>query len=300
MLLKEIKTVYHKELDALYAKEEVASFFYIVIEYYLNLERFVLAVQPNIIISKEEEQPLFEALSQLKLQRPIQYIIGKTNFMELDFVVNETVLIPRPETEALVRWVIEYVREVKCETRRKKRAKETVTSKVAALQILDIGTGSGCIAITLAKNLPNTKVFALDVSENALSIAQNNALRNDVSLEFIPADILRLTGLEDAFDVIVSNPPYVRESEKKEIQSNVLDHEPGLALFVPDDDPLLFYKKIVEFAENNLNKKGSLFLEINQYLGEETKSLLKTTIWNEIQLRKDMYGNDRMLMGTLK
>ncbi len=300
MLLKEIKTIYHKELDALYAREEVASFFCIAIEHYLNLERFVLAMQPDKIISKEEEQPLFETLAQLKIQRPIQYIIGETRFMELDFIVNEGVLIPRPETEELVRWVIDDVRNVKCESRRRNASKETTAIKNARVQILDIGTGSGCIAVSLAKNLPNTEVFALDVSEQALKVAQANALHNNVSVSFTTADILTLQELEGSFDVIVSNPPYVRELEKKEIESNVLEHEPGLALFVPDDDPLLFYKKIVQFAEKNLNKKGSLFLEVNQYLGIETKALFETTIWTAIQLRKDMFGNDRMLMGTLK
>ncbi len=300
MLLKEIKTIYHRELDALYSKEEVVSFFYIAIQHYLNLERFVLAMRPNLVISKKEEQPLFETLAQLKVHRPIQYIIGETHFMELDFVVNEAVLIPRPETEDLVRWVIEDVRSVKCEILQKNKQAKTSLNGPAAVQILDIGTGSGCIAVALAKNLPNTKVFALDVSSHALEVARTNAIRNGASVTFITADILSLKELEVPINVIVSNPPYVRESEKREMEPNVLDHEPGLALFVPDDDPLLFYKKIVQFAENNLAKRGSLFLEINQYLGEETKSLFNAAIWTGVQLRKDMYGNDRMVSATLK
>jgi release factor glutamine methyltransferase len=285
MLLREIKNVFHTELDALYPKEEVNSFFSMLIEHYLNLERFVLALQPDLIISKEEETPLFNALSRLKLKEPIQHIIGTTNFMEMDFTVSNNVLIPRPETEELVRWIIEEERSTK----------NNVTSK-KALKILDIGTGSGCIAISLAKNLVKSEVYALDISEEALKIARANALSNEVDVTFIKQDILK-DELDYEFDIIVSNPPYVREMEKEEMQKNVLDYEPSQALFVSNKNPLLFYKRITTFAFKHLVEGGVLYFEINQYLGKETFTLLKDHNFSEIELRKDMFDNDRMLRG---
>ena len=284
MLLKEIKKIFHKELDADYAKEEVDSFFYLLIEALLGLERFILALQPNYVVSKNEEQPLFEALSELRLQRPIQYIIGKTSFMGLDFVVNESVLIPRPETEELVQWVLDVITE-----------NSKFSNQHGELNILDIGTGSGCIAIALAKNNANAMVYALDISETALAVAQKNANENKVVVHFVQGNVLNLDAFEVKFDVIISNPPYVRASEKVEMQPNVLEYEPGLALFVPDENPLVFYKAIVDFASTNLTENGFLFLEINQNLGKETKALLEAYNFSEIELRKDIFGNDRML-----
>jgi release factor glutamine methyltransferase len=277
MVLKEIKNIFHLELDCIYPSEEVDSFFYLAIGHYLNLERFVLALEPNLVISKTQEQPLFEALAQLKLERPVQYILGTTQFMDLDFKVNENVLIPRPETEELVRWIISD-----CENQESK------------INILDIGTGSGCIAITLAKNLKNAKVYALDISEGALEIAKENAVNNQVDVELIQANILILNKLGIKFDIIVSNPPYVRLVEKDTMKSNVVEHEPEIALFVSDDDPLVFYRKIVEFAQSNLKKDGILYFEINQYLAKETKELLEEK-FSKIELRKDIYENYRML-----
>ena len=284
MLLKEIKNIYHLELDPLFPKEEVDSFFYLVIDHYLGLERFVLAMQPNLVVSKDQEEPLFYALSQLKLERPIQYILGKAHFCELGFRVDENVLIPRPETEELVYWILKEVQ--------KRSFRE-------GLRILDIGTGSGCIAISLAKNLPNAKVYALDVSKEALRLARQNARDNGVDIVFLETDILSAEALKDEFDIIVSNPPYVREMEKVEMKNNVVRHEPGLALFVPDRDPLVFYKKITHLAMGHLMKNGMLFFEINQYLGKEMEQLLQANNFSEIELGKDMFGNDRMLKGCL-
>lgn len=282
MLLKEIKHIFHIELDDVYPKEEVDSFFYLMVEHYLGLQRFVLALEPNTIVSKAEEQPLFEGLSQLKLQRPLQYILGVAHFMDMEFKVDENVLIPRPETEELVRWILEQEQEGEAER-----------------NILDIGTGSGCIAIALAKNLPNAKVYALDISGASLKVAEENAIKNGVSIEFINTDILQTERLAFQFDVIVSNPPYVRELEKKEMSSNVKDHEPGHALYVPDNNPLLFYRKITEFAALHLRSEGSLYFEINQYLGKETMRVMEDHGFSDVQLRKDMFGNDRMLKGKL-
>ncbi|QCX00278.1 peptide chain release factor N(5)-glutamine methyltransferase [Aggregatimonas sangjinii] len=288
MLLNEIKTIFHKELDALYPSEEVNSFFYLLLEELLGLERFILALRPDYVVSKEEEQPLFEALSQLRLHRPIQYIVGQTNFMGLDFMVKEGVLIPRPETEELVQWVLDVTAE-----------DPVFKNQNSAFNVLDIGTGSGCIAILLAKKWTDAKVYGLDVSESALAVARKNAQENEATVQFIHSNILSLDSLDTKFDVIVSNPPYVRKSEKVDMQPNVLQYEPENALFVPDNDALKFYKAIVDFAATNLENNGMLFLEINQYLGKEAIQLLQGHNFSEIELRKDMYGNDRMLKGKI-
>tara|TARA_R110002012_G_scaffold322096_1_gene555391 strand:- start:78785 stop:79633 length:849 start_codon:yes stop_codon:yes gene_type:complete len=280
MLLKEIKKIFHTELDSLYGVEEVRSFFYLSIEHYLGLERFILAIQPEHMITKEEESLLFKVMSQLKLEIPIQYILGRAYFMDLSFIVNKNVLIPRPETEELVRWIL-----------------DDVSTKAWPLKILDIGTGSGCIAISLAKNLPLAQVSAVEVSEKALALAKENARHHEVDINFIHADILKAPSFEGKFDIIVSNPPYVRMLEKLDMKKNVLENEPELALFVADQEPLLFYKKITELASDILVADGSLYLEINQYLGKETQSLLEATNFSEIEMRKDFFGNDRMLKG---
>ena len=287
MRLKDVQDIFHKELDAIFGKNEVSSFFNIIISHYLKLNRIALVLEPDLAISKEEEQSLFEVLSRLKQEEPIQYIIGETEFYGLPFKVNEHTLIPRPETEELVEWII------KCHSEQSEESK---------LNIIDIGTGTGCIAISLAKNLPNAKVYALDVSEEALKIAKQNAALNKVEIHFIKADILsneswNLEFKNLKFDIIVSNPPYVRNLEKQEIKNNVLKHEPHLALFVEDTNPLQFYKAITDFAIDKLVKNGLLFFEINQYLGDETKELLQDKGFLEIELRPDIFGNNRMLKG---
>nr|WP_299173867.1 peptide chain release factor N(5)-glutamine methyltransferase [uncultured Allomuricauda sp.] len=286
MLLKEIKNIFHLELDGIYPPEEVDTFFYLTIEHFLKLERFILVMQPNLVVTKEEETPLFETLAALKKEKPIQYILGSSHFLGMEFMVNEDVLIPRPETEELVQWILDC-----CEVERSQD-----------LNILDVGAGSGCIAIALAKNISNANVYAIDVSEKALKVAKQNATLNEVDVNFLQKDILDSNpelGLELRFDIIVSNPPYVRELEKDEMKKNVIIYEPDLALFVPNNDALLFYRRIIQFADKNLKDKGILFFEINQYLGMETKALLEEHNFLEIELRKDLYGNDRMLKGKL-
>ena len=188
-------------------------------------------------------------------------------------------LIPRPETEELVDWVL-----------------TTVTPTSKPLKIIDIGTGSGCIAISLAKSLPNAEVTAVDVSGKALQVARCNAELNGVTINFLQQDILQTTTLPDTYDIIISNPPYVRSLEKAEMQANVLEYEPHLALFVSDTDPLLFYDRIATLARKSLSPQGSLFFEINQYLGEEMKALLKAKGFEKAVLRQDLSGNDRMIM----
>ncbi|MFP4845784.1 peptide chain release factor N(5)-glutamine methyltransferase [Winogradskyella sp. PE311] len=297
MLLKEIQNIFHKELDVNYGEDEVNSLFFICVEYYLDLPRFQLALQPEFTINKSETDTFFKVLEDLHQQKPIQYIIGETEFYGLTFKVNKNVLIPRPETEELVDLIIKSQTE---------RGRSDIES--SAMKILDIGSGSGCIAISLAKHLPNAEVYALDISKDALKIVEQNAKLNNVDIHVIEADILidvNFSTWEDIslrhkgflFDIIVSNPPYVRHLEKKEIKPNVLDNEPHLALFVEDNNPLQFYKAITEFAVNNLKKHGELYFEINQYLGEETKSLLTKPFFEGVELLKDLNGNDRMLRG---
>lgn len=293
MLLKDLQHIFHNELDAIYGKDEVDSFFFLCTEHYLNVPRIQLTLEPEFTITKLETDTFFEVLEGLKQQKPIQYILGETEFYGLPFKVNENVLIPRPETEELVDLII------RCHSEQCKESK---------FKILDIGTGSGCIAISLAKNIPNAEVYALDVSKEALGIARQNAELNNVDVTFIGADILKIKNSshwEDVaqrqkgfiYDVIVSNPPYVRNLEKQEIKPNVLENEPHIALFVEDENPLLFYKAITEFAVNNLKLNGELYFEINQYLGNETKLLLVDANLEEVELLKDLNGNDRMLKG---
>ena len=277
MKIKEYKYFFHEQLSSFYDEGEVESFFYIILENKNNLKRIDLALNIDLEFSEQELMIWHTILEKLKLEIPIQYIIGTTSFFGLDFNVNENVLIPRPETEELVDLIIK-------------------NSNSKTPKIIDIGTGSGCIAISLAKNIPLATVFAIDVSEKALEIAKANATLNNVNVNFILANILDVDNLKEQFDVIVSNPPYVRNLEKHEIKKNVLEYEPHLALFVNDNDALIFYKKIAELAKINLSQNGQLFFEINQYLGKETKELLENLDFKKVILKKDIYGNDRMIL----
>ena len=279
MKIREYRNKFIETLTPIYDSGEAESFFYLVLEDQKNLKRIDLALHPEAVLSGEEVAFWNQILEKLKQYIPIQYIIGKTFFFGLEFEVNENVLIPRPETEELVDWILKN------------------NPKNAALKILDIGTGSGCIAITLAKNLPNAAVSAIDVSKEALATAQKNAKSNNVSVEFLWQNILETDDLNQQFDLIVSNPPYVRNLEKEEIKQNVLDHEPHLALFVDDHDALIFYRKITELAKENLTQNGQLYFEINQYLGEEMMDLLESNGFQQMELRQDIYGNNRMVFG---
>ncbi|SHG47339.1 release factor glutamine methyltransferase [Flavobacterium fluvii] len=282
--IKDYRIQFIQELSAIYDAGEAESFFYLILEEKKQLKRIDLALNSDLTFSNEEIQVWNSILEELKQEIPIQYLLGKTSFYGLEFEVNENVLIPRPETEELVEWIIgDYF----------------VPRNDKKVKILDIGTGSGCIAIALAKNILNAQVFAIDVSEKALATAQKNAKINAVNVTFIEKNILETEDLGQQFDIIVSNPPYVRELEKQEIKKNVLDNEPHLALFVEDNDALVFYRKIAELAQKNLSPNGQLFFEINQYLGKEMMELLEKMDFKNIELRKDIYGNDRMMKGVI-
>lgn len=282
--VKTYKTIFVQNLLPLYDEMEIEGFFYLIMEQNHNLKRIALALNPDFEISETEIETWNVILEKLKLEIPIQYILGKTSFFGLDFFVDENVLIPRPETEELVDWIIAD-------------AQKNNTPK--ALKILDIGTGSGCIAISLKKNLPTSAVFALDISQKALDLARQNVTTNEVSVHFLEQNILETKSLNQNFDIIVSNPPYVRNLEKHEIHKNVLNNEPHLALFVDDDDALIFYKKIAVLAKKNLKPNGDLYFEINQYLGSETMQLLQDIGFLKLELRKDIYGNDRMIKASI-
>ncbi len=280
MNLKDYRTHFIQTLTPLYDAGEAESFFYLTLENRHGLKRVDLVLQPDFHLSDHEIQDWNQILDGLIDFTPIQYLLGRTEFYGLEFQVNGNTLIPRPETEELVQWIL-----FDCE-----RAQRT-----QPLRILDIGTGSGCIAIALAKNLPDAMVSAIDVSPEALEVAARNAVFNGVKVQFLQQDILETTDLATQYDIIVSNPPYVRELEKQEIKPNVLEHEPHLALFVADDDALVFYKKITQLALKHLPQDGKLYFEINQYLGTEMVELLKNLDFKSLNLRKDIYGNDRML-----
>jgi release factor glutamine methyltransferase len=286
MLLKNYKSTFLQELSSLYEEQEIESFFYIILEKLHGLKRIDLALNPQSVMDGAHLKQWKNIVTELKKQRPVQYILGETAFYGLSFLVNENTLIPRPETEELVELIIE---STNYELRNTK------------LKVLDIGTGSGCIAISLAKHLPTSEVYAIDVSEKALDLAKKNAELNKVAIDFISTNILdvvnlsAVAGLDKQFDIIVSNPPYVRNLEKDEIKPNVLEYEPHLALFVDDIDSLLFYRKIAELAIKNLNPNGKLYFEINQYLGKETIKLLEDFGFRNVELKKDIYGNDRII-----
>ncbi len=284
MNVKLYKVKFIEALEPIHGFDEAESFFYLILEDKHQMKRLDLALEANFEFSEEAIKVWEELVVELKKEIPIQYLLGKTEFFGLPFIVNENVLIPRPETEELVDWIIS-------EHKKSERQK--------SIKILDIGTGSGCIAISLASNIPNSNVFAIDVSEKAIEVAKNNAEINKVSVTFLEKNILETEDLLEQFDIIVSNPPYVRNLEKQEIKKNVLDNEPHLALFVDDFDALIFYRKIAVLATKNLNPNGKLFFEINQYLGQEMTDLLNQLGFTELELRKDIYGNDRMTKAVL-
>jgi release factor glutamine methyltransferase len=290
MTIKQHRAHFNKSLKHLYPTSEIDSFFFLILEEYMGLKRIDIVLKSDFLIDKKSLNLMQIATKQLEQEIPIQYIIGKTEFFGLPFHVNKEVLIPRPETEELVEQVLKKVSLIKtCNSSKN----ETIKEK--QLKVLDIGTGSGCIAISLKKQLPSSEVSALDVSNKALRVAKKNAFLNNVDINFVHQDILKTNDLDKLYDVIISNPPYVRELEKKEIKNNVLNNEPHLALFVDNKNPLLFYNKIAELAKKFLTKNGQLHLEINQYLGKETIKLLAEKGFKNIQLKKDIFGNDRII-----
>jgi len=291
--LKTYKTEFYEQLFPLFPEMEVESFFYLLTESYLEKTRIQLALEPDFELNSTQLQQFEKALQRLLQQEPIQYVLGDTEFFGYPFQVNQHTLIPRPETEELVAWIIEDVKNKNQENSQHKPLNSNIT-------ILDIGTGSGCIPISLAKELPQAKVSSIDVSEEALQVARKNSTLNEIVVNFIQQDILKAENLQEKYDVIVSNPPYVRELEKEQMHQNVLDFEPKLALFVENDDPLIFYRKIAKLAKNALTENGKLYFEINEYLPEEMVSLLEEIGYQNIELKKDIFGKFRMCKASFR
>lgn len=274
--LKEFKVEFIRELSSIYNKEEATALFSWLTEDLLHLKTHDFLLQTEVDIDTNQLHIFQQAKSRLLKLEPIQYILGYTEFFGLKINVTPDVLIPRPETEELVQWVLEDYK-----------------AQVHQLSLIDIGTGSGCIPIALAKNLPQAKVMGLDISEHALQLAASNSELHDAKVEFIKSDVLQLKALPEV-DVIVSNPPYVKYDEHLKMKDNVLKHEPHLALFVANDDPLIFYKKIAELALN-AKKKPVVYVEISQYLAQDTSQLFKDFGFQQVEIKKDFRGNDRML-----
>lgn len=276
MNLKRLLQHFTIELQDISDQEEITVMFYMAVDHISRFNRAAFMLKGEDELLPAQLTSYLEVLKLLKTGMPIQYVLGETLFYGLNFKLNPAVLIPRPETEELVEWIIESV------------------GNRAALKIIDIGTGSGCIGIALKKNLPTTRLSALDISKSALDTASSNASLNQVSIDFIHADIHHFT-VADKFDIIVSNPPYITISEKEEMHENVLAHEPHLALFVSNESPLVFYERIADFAVASLQERGMLFFEINEHLGRETVEMLTHKSFTNIELKKDMQGKDRMI-----
>ncbi|MFC1224745.1 peptide chain release factor N(5)-glutamine methyltransferase [Pedobacter sp. BG31] len=280
---------YKLELVPFYDSEEAKWLFSLAAERVLNLSRSKLMMAKDMEINFIDQQKLLSILNDLQIGKPIQHILAEAHFYGLVFKVDGNVLIPRPETEELVDWIISVC---------SKQFSVNGLASSKAQSILDLGTGSGCIPIALKKHLPYAKVSTLDVSPEAIAVAKQNARQIGVEINFIEADILHFE-YEEKFDIIVSNPPYIRYLEKEDMHHNVLLHEPHLALFVSDDNPLLFYKAIAAFAQTNLKPGGQLYFEINEYLGKETIEMLEDKGFINIELRQDMQGKDRMVKAGL-
>jgi len=279
--IKDVFENYKRMLNGIYDGNEAEALTLLVISEICNLSKAKIKAFPETEILAEQTSKLTDILKELKTGKPVQYILGKTEFYGLPFNVNASVLIPRPETEELVEWALESVSSF----------------ELAVGNILDIGTGSGCIAIALKKNLPAFKVSAIDISAEALHTAASNAKLNNVDIQFINDDILnQKSEIEISnFEIIISNPPYVTLHDKTQMHANVTDFEPHTALFVPENDPLIFYKAIADFAKTHLPENGFLFFEINESYGKETVDLLADKDFKNIELRKDMSGRDRMV-----
>ncbi|MBE6337895.1 MAG: peptide chain release factor N(5)-glutamine methyltransferase [Lentimicrobiaceae bacterium] len=289
-LVKDIRKYYCDQLCSIYDKDEANAMILILFEHYFNIDRVKMALEPDIRLSESEMLKIHFAVKDLLKNKPIQYIIGETEFCELKFKVNESVLIPRPETSEMVYKIVNKT------TGQQDNEFYSSRNAESRLSILDIGTGSGCIAISLAKLFPEAQVYALDISEDALKVARENSINNKVNITFIQDDILSLNNyIENKFDIIVSNPPYVRELEKAEMRDNVLKWEPDKALFVSNEDPLIFYRKILEFAKSHLKEDGEIWFEINEYLGKEMTELCKECGFSNVKIHKDFRGKERIM-----
>ena len=281
MLLDDFRNEMQISLNSLYNPAEINELSYQVISHVLGLSRAAIALSRKQKLNNTHEQKLKAILDRLQTGEPVQYVIGFAQFLEFELQVTKDTLIPRPETEELVEVIFSNFK-----------------SNYPKMSILDIGTGSGCIAIALSARFNNAQVDAIDVSEEALKVAKSNAKQYGLSINFLELDILSISELDKTYDVIVSNPPYVRVLEKKQMHVNVLDFEPDSALFVSDDDPLVFYRKIATLSKRFLNPNGYLFFEINEYLGTEMVKMLVNLGFRDVKLIKDIFGKNRIIIAN--
>ncbi|SEN79163.1 release factor glutamine methyltransferase [Chitinophaga rupis] len=267
----------------IYEPREAANIAHIVVEHITGLNKLDRIVYKDRNLDPGQQNRLEEAVAALLQHQPVQYVTGTAWFYGMELLVNRNVLIPRPETEELVEWILNDVQMI----------------PAAGLQMLDIGTGSGCIPLALKQALPAASVWGIDVSDGALTIAKANAAKQQLDVHFTQVNVLdeEATAALPLFNIIVSNPPYIKQSERLGMQQQVLDYEPSLALFVPDEDALLFYRRIVQLAGSKLSKGGALYFEINEALGAEVVTLMGKEGFANVQLRQDIFGKDRMVKG---
>lgn len=272
-----------KELTGIYSKEEIESLIFLIFEHLMGYTRTQFLMAKDEILKPEELDEISKIVARLKNHEPIQYLLGQTEFYGFRFYTVPGVLIPRPETEELVQWIIQE-------------------NKLTKPILLDIGTGTGCIPVSLKKNIADSIVYACDISPICVETARRNAKLNNCDISVFEYDILTQTSEMNIPepDIIVSNPPYVRESEKLQMEKNVLAFEPGLALFVPDENPLIYYRRIAEFALNHLKDNGLLYFEINESFGKECSEMLGKMNFASIELKKDIHGKDRMVRAILR
>lgn len=279
MSVNELYLVFVEKLKNIYDEREAANIADWVFESTAGLNRMKRLMSKHDELEVNVSEVLQRQLSELLTHKPVQYVLGEVFFYKLKLKVNEHVLIPRPETEELVEWVSEFLKE----------------SKTSDFSVIDIGTGSGCIPISLKKNFSSINITAIDVSEDALSLAKENAMIHNTIVSFQQIDFLDRKQWErlNNYDIIISNPPYIPQHEKASLDRNVTDFEPHIALFVPDNNPLLFYRKIISFAKDHLKSGGHVVLEIHENYSKEIEKLFSENDWN-ITIKKDIYGRERM------
>lgn len=284
MTLQEARIIILKELNLLYDKSEAHNISDLILEKVSRYERSDQIRHSDLSLTPEQAEEIEKILLRLKQNEPVQYVLEEAWFAGMKFKVNKHVLIPRPETEELVEWLV----------------KEASGPELPAISILDVGTGSGCIAIAIKKKLPLSKVHAIDISNEALSLARENSIALGTDIELICLDFLNEEKWKELgmYEMIVSNPPYVLQKEKETMHKRVASYEPTLALFVPDEDGLIFYRELAEFSLQHLKADGNIFVEINESCGKEVVNLFQSKGFHSVELRKDMQGKDRMVRGV--
>ena len=273
------------QLYEVYDNREAANIADMAIEYVTGQRKIERIVYKDLPVNEDQQKQLEKIISQLLAHKPIQYVLGEAWFMDMKLMVNESVLIPRPETEELVGWILDDIKK----------------SGNKEISLIDIGSGSGCIPIAVRKKIPEVAVSAVDVSDDALQVAILNSIQQKVLVDFLHLDFLDESEWDHLgkYNIIVSNPPYIKESEEAAMRDNVLKFEPRIALFVPDEAPLVFYEKIAKFCQKHLKPQGSIYVEINETLGKQIVDLFKNSGFEEVVLKKDMQGKDRMVRAKI-